>query len=83
MLQSLAPLTFITGAIIPLHLTKAFSQVEPVVSFVAVSALPGKSALAVFHVIEEVTFILIAIGPPIFLPLTRSIFDAIGKVTDI
>lgn len=83
MLQALAPLTLVVGAIFPLHLTEAFSEIHPVVALISISALPDKDTRTVLHIIEEVSLILVAIWSTIFPPLTSTVFDPVGEVADI
>ena len=83
MLQTLVPLTLVETPIVPLHSALALALVHPVVSLVSIAGLPLEDALPVLHIIPEVAIVLIAVRSTILFPLSWSIFQAIGEVSDI
>ena len=82
-LETLLPLAFVIRPIAPLHPALALAQVVAVVALVSVARLPAEGAVAVLLVVPKVTVVLIRVRSRVLPPLSSTVFDSTGKVTNI
>jgi hypothetical protein len=83
-LNAVTPLSFVAGAISPVHLSVAMSFIRFVTAFVDVSTFPSELTEATFLIEFILTFICVAIlDIDLFTPATFAMFHSVFEVSHI